>query len=121
VSFSRSVFVPRVRYVSNITNDQQAIVTMTVAHDFIVGEIISLRVSRPYNMVQANNLQATVVDTTSTTVTLDLDTTNFFVFVDAGQDTPFPALAVPVGSGIIPGALPAVVQIDDAFDDVPLF
>jgi hypothetical protein len=112
-------FVPPFEYITAITQAQQAVVTFLNVHDFIPGELISLRVSPAYGMVQANNASALVLQTTPTTVTLDLDSTQWFTFIDAGQNTQSPALAVPAGSGIIPGSNPPTVTIDDCFDDVP--
>jgi len=112
-------FVPPFEYITGITQAQKAVVTFLSGHDFIPGEVISLRVSSPYGMVQANNVTALVLESSPTTVTLDVDSTQWFAFTDAGQDTQSPALAVPAGSGIIPGSDPATVTIDDCFDDIP--
>lgn len=117
---SSGTFYPSFSYISGITNAAPAVVTFTSPHDFTVGEIIGLRSSRPYGMSEVNNLSVLVLATTSTTVTLELNTTSFtpFVYPPVGLVT-YPAMAVPASSGVIPGAIPPQTNLTDSFDDIP--
>ena len=120
-------FIPSYSLISDISQEQHAVVTFTDDHEFTVGEIVSFRVSQPYGMVEMNNRQATVADTTSDTITVPIDTTNFNAFVyPPSSDPQFLAMAVPAGSGIIPdqnnpvyGASPFGTTLIDRFDHVP--
>lgn len=113
-------FVPRWRYITGITQAQNAVITFSAEHEYVVGEIISFRVSPPYGMKQLNQKQARVLAVSTFTVTVEIDTLNFdpFIYPVAGQNTP--PVAVPVGSGIIPGLQPPTVTLQDAFDNQPI-
>lgn len=115
-----SQFFPRVRLISDISNAQYAVLTFTEDHDFLVDEIISIRVTKPYGMVQINNRQGKVLAITSDTATVDIDSSNFEAFV-----TPVsllrttPPCAVPSSSGVdSTSAMPRTI-LEDAFDNRP--
>ena len=65
-----------------------------------------------------NNKTAKVITAGSDTVTIDIDTLGFNPFVDAGIYHQYPAMAVPAGSGIIPGEYVPTVSLIDRFDPV---
>lgn len=115
-----SIFTPYVVQIDGISQSLNAVVSFIEDHAFKVGEIISLRSSRPFGMWEVNNKQCKVLATTSDTVTVDLDTTNYtaFFFPPVGE-VQFVAVAVPSGSGVIPGSVPATVTLFDVFDNVP--
>lgn len=122
-----SFYYPSFAIITGITNAVQAVVTFAAAHDFTNGEIISLRVSKPYGMVEINNLASRVFSFTTYTVTILIDTTNFTPFVYPGVGTIQElAMAVPAGSGIVTVAngslLPTpnpYTNFQDAFDHKP--
>lgn len=108
------------RYISGITNALHAVVTCTEQHDFIDNEIVSFRVSRAYGMVEMNNKQAKVLSHDSTTITVDIDSTNFTPFSIPGDltGTTTPCV-VPSSSGVdLSSPIPRTV-IEDAFDNRP--
>lgn len=109
-------FYPRFRYISDITNDQQAVVTCTEDHDFTVGEIVSFRVSRQNGMYQINNRQSKVISITSDTVTVDLDTLSFDDFIPGLEVKTLPVI-VPSSSGVISDLYTTTVTLEDAFDN----
>jgi hypothetical protein len=109
-------FIPNLRYISNITQAQQAVVTFTENTNFTVGEWISFRIPSANGMIQLNNKKALIVALTSNTATIDIDTLGFFPFI-SGIDPQIPCIAVPAGSGIPPGT--ATVTLEDAFDNRP--
>jgi hypothetical protein len=113
-----SSFVPAFSYISGISQAQNAVATFTAAHDFSNGEYISFRVSKPYGMVEINNLRGHILANDTFTVTTDIDSSFYtpFIYPVAGDNTP--PVAVPAGSGIIPASNPSTVTLFDAFDNV---
>lgn len=109
-------FYPRMRYISDITNAQQAVVTCTEDHDFTVGEIVSFRVSPQNGMDQINNRQSKVISITSDTVTVDVETLLFDEFIP-GLDVKIPPVIVPSASGILSDLYTPTVTLEDAFDN----
>src|SRR5271166_1988586 len=100
-----STFVPQFSFISSISQGQNTTVTFTAPSDFVVGEIVSFRVSQPYGTKELNNQTATVTNVTSNTITVPIDSTNYTPFVFVGDNSEaFPALVVPAGSGIAPGS-----------------
>jgi hypothetical protein len=112
-----SDFIPNLQYVTNITQASSAIVTFAGDHNFTVAEWISFRIPPPNGMIQLNNQKALILSITSMTVTIAVDTTDFYPFIYV-QDHQIPCVAVPVGSGIIQGT--TTVTLEDAFDNQPV-
>ena len=110
-------FIPNLQYITNITNASQAVVTFASDHNFTIAEWISFRVPPANGMIQLNNQKAEITSLTSTTVTIAVDTTNFYPFISV-QDPQVPCVAVPAGSGIIQGT--TTVTLEDAFDNRPV-
>lgn len=112
-------FLPRFRYINDITNEQYAVVTFTQTHDFIVSEIVSFRVSQPYGMPEINNLRAQVLIIDEFTITINIDTSNFGLFIYPSVTASSPPVCVPVGSGIALDS-PILVHtiLEDAFDNI---
>lgn len=117
MTFQPYEFVPNLKYIADITQAFQAVVTFTEDHNFTLGEWISFRVPPPNGMIQLNNQKGLIVALTSDTVTIAVDSLQFypFIYVTNGQ---IPCVAVPAGSGIPPGT--ATVTLEDAFDNQPL-
>ena len=115
-----SQFTPRRFMISGISNAQYAVVTFTENHDYIVNEIIGLRVSKPYSMVEINNKEAKVLAITDNTVTVDVDSSNFNPFViPASVIGTSPPCAVPSASGVdLHSPIPRTV-LEAAFDHRP--
>jgi hypothetical protein len=110
-------FVPNLQYILNITQGPTAVVTFAGDHNFTIAEWISFRVPPPNGMIQLNNQKALILSITPTTVTIAVDTTNFYPFIYV-QDPQVPCVAVPAGSGIIQGT--TTVTLEDAFDNQPV-
>lgn len=125
--FIPNAMYPRWRYIvplsgaAGITQATSAVVSTSVAHDFTVGEEVSLRVPSAYGMSEANNQKATVTAVGTYTVTLDLDTSAYTAFVMPDSATAAagvsPAVIVPSGSRPTPNANPPGVSVDPAFDN----
>lgn len=110
-------FIPNLQYITNITQASPAVVTFLDDHSFTIGEWISFRIPPPNGMIQLNNQKALILSITPTTVTIAVDSLQFYPFIYV-QDPQIPCVAVPAGSGIPPGS--AMVTLEDAFDNQPL-
>jgi Ubiquitin-activating enzyme E1 FCCH domain len=116
---SLSTYVPFYSVITAVTKAPQAVVTFSANHSFTVGEIVSFRVSKASGMVELNNQEALVVALTPTTITVPINSTNYTTYVNRGLYIQNPAVCVPSSSGVVPGAIPAQTNLEDAFDNVP--
>jgi len=110
-------FIPNLQYITNITQAVNAVVTFADDHNFTLAEWIGFRIPPPNGMIQLNNQKALIISLTDTTVTINVDTSNFYPFIYV-QDNQVPCIAVPVASGIIQGT--TTVTLEDAFDNEPV-
>jgi len=103
------IYYPRARYISNITQDTQAVVTLTVTHGYKVGQVVSFIVPSvagsavSYGMTEINNLQGTIlaINLVDNEITVDIDSSGFTAFAlpTTGQAASgyTPAQVIPVG------------------------
>ena len=110
-------FIPNLQYITNITQSNPAIVTFLDETNFTVAEWISFRIPPPNGMIQLNNQKGQIISITPTTVTIAVDSTNFYPFIYV-EDPQIPCVAVPAGSGVIQGT--TTVTLEDAFDNQPV-
>jgi len=95
-------FYPTMRYIANITQATQAVVTMTVSHGYTVGQVVSFRIPGQValgTMTELNGLNGSIVAVSASTITVDIDTSAFTAFnVPLATDAPvtWPQI-VPVG------------------------
>lgn len=116
------LFYPYNRYITNITQAAQAVVTLSVTHGYTVGQIIRFIVptvtAAAYGMTELDGLQATIVavNTVTNTITVDLDTTGFTAFAfPLTADPGFtPAQIVPVGANTAESLTLGVDYLADA-------
>lgn len=96
------IYQPAMRIISAITNASSALVTTTFDHDYITGEIVRIVIPRiPYDevgfgMSQINNQTGTITVISPTTFTIDINTTTYDAFINAGG-TQWYAQVVPIG------------------------
>ena len=108
-------FYPAVRYITNISQASQAIITLSVTHTFQVGQQVNVVVPTVFGMVQLNQIgnysgsQATYptivavgqadTDGYTNTITVNVNTSAFnaFTFPLTGSAGFTPAQVVPVG------------------------
>jgi len=103
-------FYPRNRYITNISQATQAIVTLSVTHGLTVGQTVRFIVptvsSVAFGMTQMDGLQGDIVAVGATdangytnTITVDIDTTGFTAFAFPLTTDPgfTPAQIVPIG------------------------
>jgi hypothetical protein len=103
---------PTLRYITNISQATQAIITLSVTHTYTIGQSVTLHVptvtSTAYGMPQLDQLQDVVIvninqadaNGYTNTITVNVDTTGFgpFAFPLAASGNNFsPATVVPIG------------------------
>lgn len=98
------IFYPRRRFITEITNATNALVTTSVTHGYDVGQAVRLHVPVAYGMQEINGLLGTILAidktvTTGNTITLDINSSAFTAFVfPLTAAVPFThAEVVPVG------------------------
>lgn len=103
ISFN-PIFYPRRRTITAITQASNAVVTLSVTHQYVAGQKVRMVVPAACGMVEMNGLQATIVSVNTTTtsgntITLDIDSSAFTAFTfPLTAAVPFsPAEVVPMG------------------------
>ena len=95
-------YVPAKNYITGITAASAMVVTLSITHNLTVGDMVRLHVDPLYGMFQADNLQGkvTAVNTTTNTITLDIDSSTFTTFAfPLSTEVPFTqAHVVPFGT-----------------------
>jgi hypothetical protein len=74
------LYKPSAKFVSAITSATSAVVTTTSAHNFLVGERVRLIVPDFFGMSQIDGVAGEVTAITTTTVTLDINSSAFTAF-----------------------------------------
>jgi hypothetical protein len=112
------IFYPRYRYIVNITQAAQAVVTLSVTHGYQVGQVVSFTLPSVFGMVEMDGLQGTItaISTANNTITVDIDSSAFTAFVfPAAADAPFTwAQTTPVGEDTAQALSSAVDILTDA-------
>lgn len=111
-----SQFYPRRRFVVDITSAAAAVVHVSVAHNYTVGQVVRMVVPAAFAMTQMDGLTGTITAVTARTFTLNINSTAFTAFafplvaavpfswaevVPFGEDT---AAALAAGADILGGA-----------------
>jgi hypothetical protein len=99
-----ALYYPRRRFITNISQATQAVVTLSVTHGYQVGQLIRMVVPVAFGMTQMNGLQATIVAinttvTSGNTITLNINSSAFTAFAfPLSAAVPFTfAQTVPMG------------------------
>lgn len=87
--------LPGHRFITNISQAASAVVTMSVAHNYKVGDVVYFNVSSDFGMVEMDGLSGKVTAVAASTITVDIDSSGFTAFA-------FPA------SGGVPFSFPVV-------------
>jgi len=104
------LYYPSTRFITKISQATEAIVTLSVDHDFTIGQVVRLIVptvtALAFGMTELDGMQATIiaideadVDGVTNTITIDIDTTGFTAFAFPLTTAPgfTPAQVVPMG------------------------
>ncbi len=93
---------PEFLYVTNISQAASAVVTVSTAHNYVVGQKIHLSVPSSFGMTEADQLDVEITAVGTYTLTVDLDTTGFTAFAfpasSASPTARLFATASPAGS-----------------------
>lgn len=81
LAYKNPIFQKAMRIITAITNASQASVTTSFAHNYITGMIVRLNIPLGYGMQQANQLYAPITVTSTTTFTIDIDSTDMDPFI----------------------------------------
>ncbi len=90
------VFKPVMRIITNITNSILPEVTTSFAHGYISGLIVRIIIPQGYGMHEINQLSTPIDVTSSTTFTIDIDTTMFTPFITPEIQLQYPQV-IPFG------------------------
>jgi len=106
----RPVYGPAMRIIASITNAQFPTVTTTFEHGYVDGTIVRFDIPPALGMIQIDQMTSPIVVTSTTTFTIDIDTTQFTPFsipVDPDPHTNICGLCVPIGelNGTLKAAL----------------
>jgi len=121
--------------ITNMTQANPCVVTVSTNHNMTTGQVIRLTVPKQYGMIELNGQLVQMTKLTATTFslqysqcnpqgTINVDSSNFTAFVNAGTGTP--AQVFPVGSGPTPMTSPqpyaingiCVSTLEDAWTNV---
>lgn len=89
------LYIPMLCYPTAITQASSAVVTLNVDHQFVVGSVVKFVIPSQWGMIELNNQTGTVTAITSSTITVNIDTTSYTAFsyptsavAAAGMDFP---------------------------------
>lgn len=117
---TQNEFVPFVMEISNITKGQTTLIEFESEHNFFMNEIVSFRVSKPYGMIQLNRQSGKVINLTSLSITVDIDSLGYDSFITpASLLGTTPPCAVPSASGVDFSSYAPTVILTDSFDNRP--
>lgn len=94
--------IPSMLLITNITQASPMVITFTVpstgSNSYQLGQLVRLSVPKTWGMYQANGLTGKIIGIGATTMTLNIDSTNFDSFVDGSSTFETPASLSPAGS-----------------------
>jgi hypothetical protein len=93
-------FYPASRLITNVTQAQNAVVTLMAASDYKVGQDVTFYIKDPnYGMIQLDNITATIiaVDDNVPNITVNVDTTGFDAFTVPAVANQTHAMLLPSG------------------------
>ncbi len=114
-------FYPPTRFITAISQAASAVITLSVTHQYTVGQQVRIIVPTAFGMTQMNNQLVTItaINTTTNTITVNVDSTAFTAFAfptsaAAALGVSF-AIVVPVGEAAVNSvAQPFGNLLDDA-------
>lgn len=110
----------RVQTIASITNSNPCIVTTILDHNYVAGMMVRFLIPTQFKMVELNQVNCQVINLTSNTLTLNLDSTNFSVF---SYPSPLPSAytnpsIIPNSSGPYLPPIPLPYGNQDSFEGV---
>lgn len=113
------IYFPRRLFITAITQAASAVITMSVTHGLVVGQVLRVKVPAAFGMTEIDGLsgEITAISVANNTVTVDIDSTAFTAFAfptsaiaAAGVDF---ALVVPFGNN--------ATTVVNALDNISVF
>lgn len=90
---------PEAMFVTGISTDPQAVVSVSIAHNYQVGQLIHFSVPASFGMSEIDQLSAEIVSVSTYSMTVDLDSQGFSAFAfPASSGSPTTRLFATVGS-----------------------
>lgn len=110
----------RVQTIQSVTNAFPCVVTTLNDHGYVAGMMVRFLIPDAFKMVQLNDVNCQVLQVTTDTLTLNLDSTNFSVF---SYPSPLPSAytppsVIPNSSGPYLPPLPLPYGNQDSFEGV---
>jgi hypothetical protein len=110
----------RVQTIASITNANPMVVTTVNDHGYVTGMEVRFLIPTQFKMTQLNDVNARVLQVTSDTLTINLDSTNFSVF---SYPSPLPSAytppsVIPNSSGPYLPPLPLPYGNENSFEGV---
>jgi hypothetical protein len=102
-------YSPSKRFITKITQASSAVITMSVAHDYVVGDKIRINVPDEFGMTEINGLLGEITAVSTSTITVDIDSSAFTAFA-------FPTSAV-AASGVSFPFVNTVGEVATKFDN----
>ncbi len=92
--------IPGFLLITNITSTNPMIITIvdSIENTYIVGQLVHLSIPASYKMVQANQLTGQITNINGLNFTVDIDASQFDVFIVPPTFTEQPASLSPAGS-----------------------
>lgn len=96
------IYYPRRRFITGITQATSAVITLSVVHEYTVGQLVRINVPAAFGMSEINGLTGTITAITTgatNTITVDIDSSSFTAFA-------FPTSATAAGGVTFPQVVP---------------
>jgi len=107
-------FYPRTRQITAITQAASAVVTMSVAHGFTVGQVVRVMVPAGWGMTEINGKLGTVTAVSASTITLDINSTAMTAFAHPTSAQAAVGISLPL---IVPVGEAAKSPYENLVDD----
>lgn len=105
-----NIYIPKLRYVTRITQASSAVITLSTVHGFAVGQQLRVNIPSEFGMTEMNGRSGfvTAINTTTNTVTVDINSSSFTAFA-------YPLSAV-AGAGVSFPIVQPIGEIAESFD-----
>lgn len=94
--------IPSSLLITSMTQAFPLTLTFTVpstgSNTYVIGQVVRLTVPKTWGMFQANGLMGQILYVDSSTMMLNIDSTNFDAFIDGSGSPETPASLAPAGS-----------------------
>ncbi len=98
VNLPISPVAPPYLLISNITQANPMVVTVTASNSYVVGQIVHLTVPYPYGMIQADQQNGLITAINGLDFSLNIDSTQYDAFTTPSGNVPQPASLSPAGA-----------------------